>query len=107
MNNNSEILKGLEFRVMVRGTSSELANVKSSDQQGSVWGPLLFLIYINDLDRNISNKLMKFNVSKCQKIESTPYEKDLGVIVDSKLSTSRQCSEAIKKANRMSGYIAP
>uniref|UniRef100_A0A8C4T766 Reverse transcriptase n=1 Tax=Erpetoichthys calabaricus TaxID=27687 RepID=A0A8C4T766_ERPCA len=54
--------------------------------QGSVLGPL--------------NKLVNIQAW------STHYEKDLGVIVDAKLSTSRQCSEAIKKPNRMLGYIA-
>ncbi len=38
-------------------------------------------------------------------IEEGNYEKDLGVYVDSEMSSSRQCGEAIKKANKMLGYI--
>ena len=38
-------------------------------------------------------------------IEEGNYEKYLGVYVDSEMSSSRQCGEAIKKANKMLGYI--
>uniref|UniRef100_A0A3B3RCJ5 Reverse transcriptase domain-containing protein n=1 Tax=Paramormyrops kingsleyae TaxID=1676925 RepID=A0A3B3RCJ5_9TELE len=39
-------------------------------------------------------------------IKVADYEKDLGMYVDTSISHSRQCGEAIKKANRMLGYIS-
>ena len=53
-------LRNRKQRVVINGEASDWVEVTSGVPQGSILGPLLFVIYINDLDSNIVNKLVKF-----------------------------------------------
>ena len=64
-------LTGRQQRVVLNGQTSSWKNILAGVPQGSVLGPLLFLIYINDLPNGIESicKIFADDTSLFSKVE--------------------------------------
>ena len=56
----TDFLKDRKQRVVLNGQNTSWANIEAGVLQGSILGPLMFLIYINDLPDNLSAKVKLF-----------------------------------------------
>ena len=78
-------------KVVVNGAKSSPAEVTSGIPQGSVLGPTLFVIYINDLPQNLNNKVQLFaDDTKLYGKSNTSQEQDL---IQQDLNTLQEWSE--------------
>ena len=91
-------------RVVVDGEVSSWKSVLSGVPQGSVLGPILFLVYINDLEEGVTGKILKFADDRTI-LSKTVKEKDLGVTMNANMKVSEQCRIAASRGNQVLGMI--
>ena len=74
---------------MLPGANSDWISVKAGVPQGSIIGPLLFLLYINDIVENINSSIRLFADDTC-----------LYIIVDNPTEAANQLNSELSKIHQ-------
>ena len=85
----SDYLNDRKQRVVLPGVSSSLTSVKAGVPQGSILGPLLFLLYINDIVEDINSSIRLF-----------ADDTSLYIIVDNPFQAAEQLNSDLQKIHR-------
>ena len=85
----SDYLNDRKQRVVLPGASSSLTSVKAGVPQGSILGPLLFLLYINDIVEDINSSIRLF-----------ADDTSLYIIVDNPFQAAEQLNSDLQKIHR-------
>jgi hypothetical protein len=78
----ASFLQGRKQRVKVRGSFSAWKNVTSGVPQGSVLGPLLFLVYINDIASVCQRSTVKIFADDCKLYYKCNLDSDFDALVN-------------------------
>ena len=82
----TDYLNNRKQRVVLPGTASSWTSIKAGVPQGSILGPLLFLIYINDIVENIHSSIRLF-------VDDT----SLHTVVEAPVDADNQLTEDLRK----------
>ena len=85
----NDFLTNRKQRVVLNGQCSSWVDIRAGVPQGSILGPLLFLIYVNDLPNGLKSKFKLFaddtslfSVAYGLKISASDINSDLKLISD-------------------------
>ena len=103
-------LQGREQQVTVLGAPSRELPVTFGVPQGSLLGPILFLLFVDDLPNTVKTLRVACYADDTNNINETPLEscdteKNLGVWVSSNLTLDKQVTEQCAKANKLLGFV--
>ena len=75
-------LTGRKQKVVIEGSESELTNVISGVPQGTVLGPLLFILHIGDIDKVLQHSIASSFADDTRVIKSITTEEDIQDLQD-------------------------